>query len=67
MNGWITACDNNLQSNVLGVLLIEGIMGITIDNEQVKNIINRHIKLDLDIFLCQDDLIKAGFAKYAQL
>jgi hypothetical protein len=61
------APDNPIKSHVLGVMLIENIQGVTFRQKQSQAIINRHLKTDRDVYLCQDSLIKAGFAEYAQL
>jgi hypothetical protein len=58
---------NPIKSHVLGVMLIENLNRFRIDHGEVEKIINRHLKTDRDVFLCQDNLIKAGFAEHAQL
>jgi hypothetical protein len=67
---WTTG--NPIKSHVLGVMLIENIKRVefTMDNIELLSIektINSHLKTDRDVYLCQDNLIKAGFAEYAQL
>jgi hypothetical protein len=64
-NLWVDI--NPIKSHVLGVMLIENITRVVFDNKQVQKIINTHLKTDRDVYLCQDNLIKAGFAEYAQL
>jgi hypothetical protein len=63
------AFNNPIKSHVLGVMLIENIQKVefTINLISIEQIINRHLKTDRDVYLCQDELIKAGFAEYAQL
>jgi hypothetical protein len=67
------AFNNPIKSHVLGVMLIENIKHIILSTDRnnklqtIENIINTHIKTDRDVYLCQDNLIKAGFAEYAQL
>jgi hypothetical protein len=67
------ASNNPIKSHVLGVMLIENIKYIILSTDRnnklqtIENIINSHLKTDRDVFICQDNLIKAGFAEYAQL
>jgi hypothetical protein len=63
------AHNNPIKSHVLGVMLIENLQYVILDQyqESVKNIINTHLETDRDVYLCQDDLIKTGFVEYAQL
>jgi hypothetical protein len=58
---------NPIKSHVLGVVLIENVTLFIFDNKQVQTIINTHLETDRDVYICQDNLIKAGFAEYAQL
>jgi hypothetical protein len=64
---------NPIKSHVLGVMLIENIKQVNFtlhdDNKlfTIETIINTHLETDRDVYLCQDNLIKAGFAEYAQL
>jgi hypothetical protein len=67
IDGKLWAYTNPIKSHVLGVMLIEIIPRFAFDNRQAETIINTHLKTDRDVYLCQDDLIKAGFAEYAQL
>jgi hypothetical protein len=59
--------DNPITSHILGLVLIEALMFVTLSNDVVGHIVNHHLNTDRDIYLCQDNLIKAGFAEYAQL
>jgi hypothetical protein len=61
------AVNNPIKSHVLGVMLIEDIARFVFDQKQAQLIINTHLETDRDVYLCQDNLIKAGFAEYAQL
>jgi hypothetical protein len=67
IDGELWAIRNPIKSHVLGVMLIENIVHFVFDHKQAQNIINFHLKTDRDVYLCQDNLIKAGFAEYAQL
>jgi hypothetical protein len=60
---------NPISSHILGVMLIEDVTEVmfSVDFMEYENIINTHLKTDRDVFICQDNLIKAGFAEYAQL
>jgi hypothetical protein len=63
----LSATRNPIKSHVLGVMLIEKLLQVSFDNKDVNNIINPHLKTYRDVFICQDDLIKAGYPEYAQL
>jgi hypothetical protein len=67
IDGIIRAVSNPIKSHVLGVMLIENIVQFIFDHIQAQIIINIHLETDRDVFICQDNLIKAGFAEYAQL
>lgn len=57
-----------LKSNVLGVLLIDGVKEVYFDNKEVTEIINKHLRGgNRDILDCQSELIEAGLEEYAQL
>lgn len=58
---------NPIKSHVLGLLLIDRLVRVDLDNVIVQNIINKHLKGDRDIFACQEELIEDGFEEYAQL
>jgi hypothetical protein len=67
IDGALWAYNNPIISHVLGVMLIDNIMGVGFDQQQARKIINTHLETDRDVYLCQDDLIKTGFVEYAQL
>jgi hypothetical protein len=72
IDGLLWAYTNPFKSHVLGVMLIENIKRVdfTMNNVMlisIEKIINTHLKTDRDVYICQDNLIKAGFAEYAQL
>lgn len=58
---------NPIKSHVLGLLMIDGLRAVYLDNNNVQNIINKHLLGDRDIFACQEELIEAGFEDFAQL
>ena len=58
---------NPVISHVLGLLLIDGLEKVFMDNTDVQKIINKHLAKDQDVFACQEELIEAGFDEYAQL
>lgn len=58
---------NPIKSHVLGLLLIDGIDLVFLDNHEVRNIINKHLKNGRDVFACQEELIEAGLEEFAQL
>jgi hypothetical protein len=74
IDGNLWAHGNPITSRVLGVMLIENIQKVkftvtVVDTNLVaiEKIINTHLETDRDVYLCQDNLIKAGFAEFAQL
>ncbi len=57
-----------LESHVLGLLMIKGLESVKMDNTQVAEIINKHLKQpDRNAHECQEELIDAGFAAFAKL
>jgi hypothetical protein len=58
---------NPITSCVLGLLLIDGLKEVYLDNTHLQSIINKHIKGDKDIFACQEELIENGFDEFAKL
>jgi len=61
--------DDNIKSNVLGLILIPGIRQIISYGDKtadVAKILSKHIKSQ-DILECQEELIKNGFKEYAKL
>jgi hypothetical protein len=57
---------NPIKSHILGLLKIENLEEVFLDNEEVEEIINKYLPLG-DIFDCQEELIEAGFEEYAKL
>ena len=59
---------NPIKSHVLGLLLINGIEKVLLDNAQVQNILNRHLgKGRVGMLQAQEELIEAGLEEFAQL
>ena len=67
IGGMLYASRNPIKSHVLGVVLIDGIKNIWIDNKKVQDIINKHLDGDKDVFACQEELIENGYEDYAKL
>ena len=71
ISGMFSAAGNpRLKSNLLGLLLIDGITEIEIDDEEIAVILNRHLlqpNKKLAMLQCQQELIEAGFDEAAQL
>ena len=54
-------------TNMLGLLLIDGLKKIRTHNFKVEEIINFHLQHGKDIHACQEDLIEAGFPEQARI
>jgi hypothetical protein len=70
MNGTFYAFDNPLKSHVIGLLLVPGCKRVEIDNKQVEEILNRHLKSPFGkrrFFDCQSELLDAGLDDWAKL
>ena len=67
IGGIATFNDNPIISHVLGLLLIDGLKEVFLDNKKVHVIINKHLNGDRDVFACQEELIENGFEDFAQL
>ena len=65
---FISFADNPIKSHVLGLLLIDGLYGVILDNREVSDIIDKHLEPGMrDVFACQEELIEAGYEEFAQL
>lgn len=70
---------NSIKSDILGVLKIKGLQGISFRDEfsvtedkvlsihKVEKIVNKHLSKDKDIVECQEELIDNGFKDFANL
>ena len=67
IGGIATFNDNPIISHVLGLLLIDGLKEVFLDNKKVRVILNKHLEGDRDVFACQEELIEAGLEDFAQL
>ena len=59
--------DNDIKSHVLGLMKIEGLETVWIDNQEVEDIMCKHLQGARNIFDCQAELEDAGLEAYAQL
>ena len=66
-NGTFYAANNPIKSHVLGVMLIDGITGVGLDNKEVESILNDGIRNKKHWTEVQAELEEAGFEEYAQL
>ena len=62
---------NPIKSHILGILKIDGLWSVWLDNKEVTKILHKYLKgipvRERDILACQQELIDAGFEEYAQL
>lgn len=67
IGGFADFTENPIEGDVLGLLLIDGLTEVQLDNSAVRRIINKHLRGDRDVFACQEDLINNGFDEFAHL
>ena len=70
IKGAFYASMNPIKSHVLGLLLINKLTGVILEEIDVADIINKYLpntKGNKWVFECQSELIDAGFDEYAQL
>ena len=70
MNGTFYADDNPIKSNVIGLLLVKGCKEVELDNKQVEEIMNRHLKSpfgNLRVLECQSEMLDADLGEWAKL
>ena len=70
MNGTFHANGNPLKSNVIGLLLVKGCKEVILDNNQVMEIMNRHMKSPfghLRVLECQSEMLDANLGEWAEL
>jgi hypothetical protein len=68
MNGTFYAHGNPIKSHVLGLLLIEGLTQITLGNQQVQDILNKHLgKGKAGVLNARQELLDLDLDDYAEL
>ena len=68
IKGEFHCADNNIDSHILGLLLIDGVIHIEMNNKYIQNILNRHLgKGRQSVMDAQRELIDAGYEEFAQL
>jgi len=70
MNGTFFVDGNPLKSNVIGLLLVKGCKKVILDNKQVKEIMNRHLKSPFGnkrVIECQSEMLDADLDDWAEL
>jgi len=70
MDGSFYANGNPLKSNVIGILLVKGCKEVELNNKQVEEIMNRHLKSPfghLRVLECQSEMLDAGLGDWAEL
>lgn len=67
INGTFDLVNNPITSNVLGLLLIHGLIEVYLDNQKLQKIINNHLSGHRDVFECQEELINANLDDFAKL
>lgn len=67
--GFFGFAGNDIRSHVLGLLKIKGLKGVILENSDVQVIINKHLnhRHSRNLLACQEELIDAGYAAFAQL
>jgi hypothetical protein len=67
-HGMFVAHTNPIKSHVLGLLLIEGITGISLENYQVQDILNKHLgKGKAGVLAARQELLDLDLDDYAEL
>lgn len=67
IGGKASFADCPITSHVLGLLLIDGLQSVKLDEVKVMEVINKHLKGERDTLMCQQELIDGGFADFAKL
>ena len=68
VRGKFYAADNPITSRVLGLLLIEGVTLVELDNGLVTHTLNKHLTSGRSgLIPCQNELLDAGLEEYAKL
>lgn len=70
IGGKFYAKDTPIKSHVLGLLLIKGCTGVSLDNKKVETILNKHLPNDIGnkgLINCQSELLDADLDDFAEL
>lgn len=67
IGGVLSLKGNKIESHVLGLLRLERLDHVGLDNYDVMSIINKHLHHGKDILDCQEELIQFGFKNFAKL
>jgi hypothetical protein len=70
MRGNFSANNNPIKSHVLGILLINGLAEIRLDNRNVESILNKYLPNTIGnkaVLACQNELLDDGFDEFAQI
>ena len=67
INGKIDLEDCPIKSHVLGLLKVKDLKEVKMDNKEVEEILNKHLKSGRNINKCKSELKDAGLEEYAQL
>jgi len=70
MNGIFHAHNNPIKSNVIGLMLVAGCKEVQLDNKEVMNIMNKHLKSPFGnrrVLECQSEMLEADLGEWAEL
>ena len=69
INGALLVDMSPIKSHVLGVLLIQGLSMVRLDNRRVEDILNKHLPSQgmRSLLLAQEELLDAGLEEFAKL
>lgn len=68
VNGEIDCSNTGVKEAVLGVMAIRGVTSVSLPDNKVAEIINKHLSSDdRDINACQEELIDAGYTAWAKM
>jgi len=70
MNGAFFATNNPLKSHVLGLLLVKGCKGVSLDNKVVQEVLNRYLpnaRGNKAVIEAQSELLDLDLEDWAQL
>ena len=70
MNGIFHAHKNPIKSNVIGLMLVAGCKEVDLDNKEVQNIMNKHLKSPFGnrrVLECQSEMLEADLGEWAEL